>query len=167
VPCGSTAGNLNPFNLFAQSVTIPIAITVTSLGVFGNQLAGGMHTAMALYGDASGAPSNIIAATTSLPIVDGANEIPVTFPVAVAAGTYWIAGEYSAAASICYDDSVTNLLDIVSISSYGSLPDPFLNADGVSLPRCRGQSSTPLLVSTSTSIQIRSGSRSRLSSATG
>jgi hypothetical protein len=38
---------------------------------------------------------------------------------------------------------------------------------GLSLPRYRGQSSTLLLVSTSTSIQIRSGSRSRLSSATG
>jgi len=37
----------------------------------------------------------------------------------------------------------------------------------LSLPRYRGQSSTLLLVSTSTSIQIRSGSRSRLSSATG
>jgi hypothetical protein len=38
---------------------------------------------------------------------------------------------------------------------------------GVSLPRCRGQSSTPLLASTSTSIQTQWGSRSRLSSAFG
>jgi hypothetical protein len=122
-------GELAPNTLFAQSVLVPASITVTSLGVVGNGAAGA-DGILALYSDVGGAPSVLLASTSSATINPGPNQIPVTSAVPISAGTYWIAGEYSAAASLCTDSSTSNTIDFVA-TSFGALPDPFGTASSI------------------------------------
>ena len=103
------------------------AITVTALGVFGNQTASGVQGIVALYSSSAGAPSTLLAFTSSTVIANGNNQIPVLTPTAIAAGTYWIVAEYSASAAICTDNSSANTVDFVT-ATYGALPNPFGSA---------------------------------------
>jgi hypothetical protein len=123
-PCGSTVGSFSPGDLLGQPVTVAEVVTVNALGVFGNQPASGVEGILALYSDLGGAPSALLAFTQSTDIVAGKNEIPLLTPTAVAAGAYWIVGQYSASASICTDNSTTNSVDFVAVT-YGALPNPF------------------------------------------
>jgi hypothetical protein len=130
-PCGILAGSLAASALYGQKVTIARDIMLTAFGVFGNQPAIGVHSSMALYGNsANGAPSGPVAFTGSLPIGAGDNELPVSPPVPVTAGTYWVVGQYDAVASICTDNVTTNLVDLVTPNLYGFLPNPFAETDG-------------------------------------
>jgi hypothetical protein len=125
-PC-NTEGGLNVFaagHLLGQSITVSAEIALLSLGVVG-QAATGAQGILALYSDVDGSPSALLAQTATTTINAGANVIPVTSPILVVAGNYWIVGEYSAAASLCVDSSTTNMLDAVAIPSYGTVPATF------------------------------------------
>jgi hypothetical protein len=126
-------GNVAPFStcatggfqtgyLVATQVTFPSPITLTALGTFA--VSGGPHAVLALYASSGGAPGALVAFTASTTLGTGVNEIPVAQKVAVAAGTYWLAGEYDAVASICGDSASTNLLDYIPVT-YGSVPNPW------------------------------------------
>jgi hypothetical protein len=122
-------GEFAPNTVFAQSVAIPASITVTSLGVVGNGSAGA-DGILALYSDAGGAPSSLLAATGSAAISLGPNQIPVISPVTISAGTYWIAGEFNASVSLCTDSSTSNTIDFVT-TSFGAPPNPFGTASSI------------------------------------
>lgn len=105
-------------------MTISQNVTVTSLGVVG-QAATGAQGILALYSNSGGAPGTLVAQTASTTINAGANQIPVTSAVPVAAGTYWILAEYNATAAICIDNAKTNLLEYTTVTTYGVLPTTF------------------------------------------
>jgi hypothetical protein len=124
-PCGNTVTFLNAHLLAAQPFTVSADITVLSLGVVANQPTSGLRGVLALYSDASGAPSTLKASTASSTIVAGRNEIPVVTTTTVSPGTYWIAGEFQADASICADNSTNNPVSYIMLPSYPVLPNPF------------------------------------------
>jgi hypothetical protein len=128
--CGTIAGNLAANVLYAQPLTIPTATTLTAFGVFGNAPLPGINGIMALYADGNGAPSAPVAFSENTAIVAGNNTLPVTPPMAVPAGAYWIAGQFDVDASICSDNAATNQIDAVSVFPYGLLPSPFRDTDG-------------------------------------
>jgi hypothetical protein len=105
-------------------VSLTSSVTVTGLGVFGNSPTSGLHSIMALYSNVNGAPSALIASTGSTSIGAGNNVLPVSPPVLVPEGSYWIAAEYSAAASDCTDAATTNVIAL-TFTSFGTLPSPF------------------------------------------
>jgi hypothetical protein len=128
-PCSSKL-NFGILELYAEPVTVSNAVTVTALGVFGNQPAPGVQSAMALYSDVGGVPSARLTYTGPQAIGGGDNEIPVAAAVTVPAGIYWIAAEYNAPASICTDDSSCSEVDDVGIPLFGSFPAQFASSDG-------------------------------------
>jgi hypothetical protein len=129
-PCGIIAGNLAANILYAQPLIIPAAMKLTAFGVFGNQPVAAVNGIMALYADGNGAPSAPVAFSDNTAIVAGNNALAVTPPMAVSAGSYWIAGEFDADASICSDNAATNQIDFVSVFPYGLTPNPFRDTDG-------------------------------------
>jgi hypothetical protein len=106
-----------------QQISISTAITVTALGVIGDT--GGASGILALYDNSGsgGKPGVLQAQTGSTAIAAGKNTIGVT-PKAIAAGTYWIMGEYNATCSICVDTSSSNTLDYAT-ESYDTVPATF------------------------------------------
>jgi hypothetical protein len=124
-PCGSSVGSLAANELYAQQISLSSSITLTAFGQFGNAPTSGVQSIMALYNAGTSGPTTPVAYSGSVTILAGNNELPVSPSVAVSAGTYWIVGEYSAIASICTDNGSSNLVDLVSVSLYGSLPNPF------------------------------------------
>jgi hypothetical protein len=123
-PCGSSVTIINAGLYLAQKVTFTASTTVTALGVWGNAPAGGLTGFLALYADSGGQPGSLQTYTNSAAIVAGDNRFPVLNAVTLPANTYWIAGEYSAAASICADNSTTNPIDYVTVT-YPTIPNPF------------------------------------------
>jgi hypothetical protein len=122
--CGGAVGPFGAGILWGEPITISTPITVTTLGLFANNPAVGVHAILALYTDSAGAPSRLKTYTASTAITNGDNALPVLSAVSVPAGTYWIAGEYDASASICTDVNTQNLQAYVSVT-YGTVPDPF------------------------------------------
>jgi hypothetical protein len=117
-----TASTHWPGYLLGSPLIIPRPSTLTHLGVIAKS--SGPQGVLALYGDRSGAPDRLLAATppTSLPL--GAMEIPVS-PVPLAPGTYWIMGGYDAEASIGLDESDPGApVQYFEFSFSSPLPDP-------------------------------------------
>jgi hypothetical protein len=108
----------------AESFSITKSVLVLALGAIGNQPTAGLHGAFGLYADSGGAPSSRLAYTGAGSIVAGRNEIAVTTPVMLSPGTYWIGGEFDHDASICADNSSTNVLEYVPIT-FPTVPDSF------------------------------------------
>jgi len=115
LPSGVTYGNATEFSgasqhtpgyLLGGSITVPQDSTLTYLGVIAKS--GGPHVILALYSDAAGEPDRLVASTPATAMTVGAMEIPVT-PTPLAAGSYWIMGEYDGAASIGIDESDPNV----------------------------------------------------------
>jgi hypothetical protein len=123
-PCGGSFSGVSSDYLFGESITIPATITVTALGLFGNNPAAGVHGVMALYGDSGGAPSGLKTDTSSTAIANGNNLIPVLSQVSVGPGTYWIFAEFDSLAAICSDSSTSNQWDYIPVT-YGSAPNLF------------------------------------------
>jgi hypothetical protein len=97
---------------------------LTSLGVVGEATGG--DAILALYTDVAGVPSALVAETTTTgtPLEAGNNQILVTSPVAVAAGSYWIMGEYNTTVSLCVDSVTTNTDDFTAVT-FGTVPSSF------------------------------------------
>jgi hypothetical protein len=110
-------------NLLGELISVPTNMTLTALGVVMN--AANIHVIMALYTNAGGAPGTVIASTASTTTVVGKMEMPVT-NVGLAAGTYWIMGEYDTTVTATLTDDFCNCnsIDYVSIT-YPSVPYSF------------------------------------------
>ena len=132
VPSGVTYGNATEFPgasahspdfLLGVPVVVPQSSMLTHLCVIAKS--GGPDVVLALYSDAGGWPDTLVADTSATPMTVGTMELPVT-PTAVAPGTYWIMGVYSADASIGVDESDPSAPDRYTDDPFGSpLPDPF------------------------------------------
>ncbi len=83
---------------FGETISVSTSITVTKLGALITN-ANGAKATLALYTDVSGSPSALVVQTASTTIQNGTNEIslPATH---VAAGTYWLMAEYTAAVAV-------------------------------------------------------------------
>jgi hypothetical protein len=76
--------------------------------VIGNP--GNVQAIMALYANGAGAPTTLLAQTSSSPIVPGPNVLPLTsvFTTPAVTTTYWLAAEFNANVSVCEDTSSSN-----------------------------------------------------------
>jgi hypothetical protein len=85
-PLGGIANNSGNY-LFGMSISVPMPITVTALGVITNATGG--QFVMGLYSDTSGNPGSLVVAAAPASATNGVQEFPVT-PVAIVAGSYWM-----------------------------------------------------------------------------
>jgi hypothetical protein len=114
----------SPGYLLGGPVTVPVASTVTHLGVIGKQA--GPNAMLALYSsDSQGRPHRLLAATPAVSLEVGPMEVAVT-PQALAAGTYWLVGTFDADASIGIDETDPMAPVRYVNQQFGAgLPDPF------------------------------------------
>ena len=116
-----------PGNLLAIPVTVTEAFTLTELAVSFTTVD---HTGrLALYEDLAGVPSALVAGTGVVTMVAGANVVPVTGPVSIAPGDYWLAYVLDGP-PIAYIDTVSRPASTgwyfrSAVSASGPLPDPF------------------------------------------
>lgn len=71
-------------------VTLTQPGTLVNLSVYLGAAAPGSHVAAALYTQSDGAPGSLLAATGAVPANSGWNTLPVSSPVSLAAGQYWL-----------------------------------------------------------------------------
>jgi hypothetical protein len=121
LPLTCATGGIDGNVLFGARFVIPAPITLTALGVI--TFASGSSAILGLYADNGSGPGALIAHTAPTALASGVNEIPVAPSAMVAAGTYWIAGEYSGIASVCIDGT-SSAADYASVA-FGSLPNPW------------------------------------------
>jgi hypothetical protein len=76
---------------------------------------------MALYSDTSGSPGALVAYTDVFTTAVGANEVSLSTPVSLPAGTYWITAVYSGTTYIYYGSTASTTIRYTA-SSYGSAP---------------------------------------------
>jgi hypothetical protein len=119
----STNEIINTGFIAGQSIDVVTAVTVTDLGVIGSpSMPAGVHGILALYTSVGGDPSTLVAQTASTAIAAANNAIPVTSPVAIPAGSYFVMAEYDAIADVCTDSATSNKFYYASIASYGTVP---------------------------------------------
>lgn len=90
--------------MYAQRVQTPAAAILMKLA-FLVDITGG-SARLALYGDAAGAPGALIASTAQAQVAL-VTEIAVATPTQLPAGTYWIVGDFEAAAHVRSDTTRT------------------------------------------------------------
>ena len=127
-PSITTVGNASgqPFSkgyLLGQSFVTTSSFTLTKLAV--NAIEPGPSVVLALYADSAGTPGSLVASTAAASVVSGANELPVTSPVVLPAGTYWTVAEYSADATIANGNDGTTVIAFTAHTFGDPLPDPF------------------------------------------
>jgi hypothetical protein len=111
---------ISPNYLFGQSVQIPQDCFLMKLGVIST--GGGYNARLALYRDAAGAPTELVAGMTT---AEGVGNGAVTFaipPTAIAAGTYWILINPSSAAPVNQSTSVNSPHAAVPLATTAPLP---------------------------------------------
>ncbi len=121
---GST-GSAAAGYLLGWAVTVPSDTTLYGMGaVLGSS---GASMRMALYTNSSSTPGTLVAYTDTATTTSGANEIDLTSPVELSAGTYWIMANYGALTTLYYGSTSTVTLryrtyDVSSTppSSFGS-----------------------------------------------
>ncbi|MBX3219213.1 MAG: hypothetical protein KF795_01760 [Labilithrix sp.] len=128
-PSITTEGNPSgqPFAngyLLGHSIVTTSSFTLTRLAV--NALDPGPSVVLALYADSAGAPGALVTSTATATLVSGRNELPVTSPVVLPAGTYWIAATYSADAKIANGNDNATMTAFTAHTFGDPLPDPFL-----------------------------------------
>jgi hypothetical protein len=115
-------GNSQPFTkvqmfepdlLMGIQVSIPAAGVLSALGVVPDPSQFGGHIQMALYSDSGGVPSSLVAFTAVAPIA-GASAIPVTAPVWVEAGSYWVMAIYDTFVNALVSSTATTTAYYVS-----------------------------------------------------
>jgi hypothetical protein len=107
--------------LFLEPISVLEPMTVTALGV---QVTPGStsNAILALY-SSSGGPATRLAYTASTAVNAGPNAIEVTAPVSIAAGTYWVGGDFSQSSIPCSDSSASNTVEGNFLTlTYGTVP---------------------------------------------
>jgi hypothetical protein len=110
-----------------QLVTIPATTMVTGLGMIGNP--GGGNAIMALYADAGGMPTLLLAQSEQATIGNGVNVLPMS-PLSLSAGSYWLMAEFSATSTLCNDGGTSNTLIFGSATFGSALPLNFQSVPG-------------------------------------
>lgn len=119
----SDSSSHSPNYLLGSRITLPNAATLTHLAVITK--GAGPSMKLALYGDASGNPSTLLASTPSTPMVLGTMEIAVA-NVFLPAGDYWFMAVFDQSASIGYDMSDPNaVVKYMSLTFSQPLPTVF------------------------------------------
>jgi hypothetical protein len=119
----SPAQMVHPGFIGGEAVSVSAAVTLTALGVIGSpSMPSGVSGILLLYTSVDNLPSAIVARTASTALPHGNSEIPVTAPVPLAPGTYWIMAEYQSTADVCIDSATSNTFVYASIPSYGTVP---------------------------------------------
>jgi hypothetical protein len=124
----SGAVTANTGYLFGETISVPTAITATKLGAILTNAASAKAT-LALYSDVSGSPSALVVQTASTSIENGANEVAVT-STHLAAATYWLMAEYSAAVEIEVSSCDNCQVVATSSASYGPFPSKLTATNG-------------------------------------
>jgi len=122
-PGGS--GNLPPSFLFAVSIQVTAPITVKRIGFHAR--AASMGVRMAIYTDQAGAPYTWKASALSGTVAAGRNELginvpPLSMPVTLPAGTYWIVSSFQAMTQV--PQGATTTVRLVSPWSPWNQPFP-------------------------------------------
>jgi hypothetical protein len=87
---GTLADRDNGNLVCVQSASLSLSATITSLSFYVRTIGGSL--VLGLYSDASGAPGSLLASTAVFtPSSTGWNMQPVTKPIALMAGNYWLA----------------------------------------------------------------------------
>ncbi|HND30804.1 MAG TPA: hypothetical protein PLA94_12425, partial [Myxococcota bacterium] len=105
--------------LLGPSITVTSATTLYRFGALLNTA--GNSARMALYTDVSGSPSTLVAYSDVFTTAVGVNEVALSTPVSLPAGTYWIMGVYSATTYVYYGSSSTASIRYKAYS-YSSTP---------------------------------------------
>jgi hypothetical protein len=123
----NTTSYYEPNFLLGRRITIARPATVTAMGVISREEDGG-NFRLALYRDANGEPGELVVATTPAKLKVGSQEVAVT-PTPVAAGDYWMMGNYEVATYVAVNDFATptsdHLVKYRALPFGNALPDPF------------------------------------------
>jgi hypothetical protein len=103
------------------SVTVPI--TVTALGLFADTVSGFGRLALYASDPSTKNAATLQVATSSFMMGAGKNEIGVS-PTPIAAGTYWLLGEFSAQVEISADTTVSLPYEYYP-TSFGNIPTTY------------------------------------------
>ncbi|HND00170.1 MAG TPA: hypothetical protein PKW90_28840, partial [Myxococcota bacterium] len=112
-------GSAAPSYLLGPSITVTSATTLYRFGALLNTA--GNSARMALYTDVSGSPSTLVAYSDVFTTAVGVNEVALSTPVSLPAGTYWIMGIYSGTTYVYYGSSSTASIRYKAYS-YSSTP---------------------------------------------
>lgn len=107
------------------------AVTVTHLGMFGNNTGSGVI--MALYSDNNGVPANLLGYTTAQTVGAGNLDFPIT-PVEVAEGYYWIMAVFNNAQGLnnhtLMNTGLGNTVHYMDFNfASGTLPNPYTGTE--------------------------------------
>jgi hypothetical protein len=122
----TTAGSFTPNYLLGQAIVVPNAATLTKLAA--NSGGSGPTGRLALYTSVGGTPASLVAQTALFSVANGANEISIGAPVPLAAGTYWMVGDYSATAPIAMASAGSVTTKYIAYSYASAPPNPWAPA---------------------------------------
>jgi len=116
-------GSYTASQLCARPVSVTGTGTLLSAGII-TQTAG-VDVVMALYTDAAGAPFTLVATSNQATLNGGRLEIPTTTMPAIAPGAYWITVDFSGAATVFEDPTLTVTSYCASWPFGTSMPSTF------------------------------------------
>ena len=124
----TTADGGNANLLLAQSATLSQTATIQSMSFYVTAAAGKL--VLGIYQSLNGGPGQLLASTGAFTPIVGWNTQPVTSPVALAPGTYWLAYFPSDNGLSFVSASTADNASMESVTFSGSLPRKFTRADG-------------------------------------
>jgi hypothetical protein len=122
--------------VFAQKATVAADASLYDLGKYTGS-ANGSEWTMAIYSDSGGAPSTLVAETSTTTAAAAYQELEVTGgPVSLPAGDYWIAWQCSVASCKDHfsngvaDGATTNAVYYATYSAYPAWPSTWPSSTG-------------------------------------
>lgn len=118
---GTSSNPISNNYLLGLSIAVPADGHLKKVGLI---MSGAVSAQVAIYTDNAGNPGALVASIPGTALVAGVNEIPLSTPVALTAGTYWFMVNYNAVGS---PTSGTTSVTCKYISlAYGTAPpNPF------------------------------------------
>ena len=121
--------DLIPVYFAGFAVAVPQPIKVLKLGMNLHAANNNTNALMALYQPDSGGTLHLIAATAATPVVGGVNELPVTSPVSINSGPYWVFVEFSNQVTIYDNTNASAKVPFFYLGGQtfgvGNLPNPY------------------------------------------
>lgn len=116
-------GSFTANNLLGQTITTTTAGQLRKLG-FISATAGPMIK-IGIYTDSAGAPGTLIAQAPATIVAQGVNEIALTSPIALTAGTYWFLAIYDVTGAPYRDALTTRTIKYIAVPFGDALPITF------------------------------------------
>jgi hypothetical protein len=121
--------DLIPVYFAGFAVPVPQPIKVLKLGMNLHAALNNTNALLALYQPDAGGTLHLIAATAATAVVGGVNELAVTAPVSISAGTYWVFVEFSNQVTIYDNTNASAKVPFFYLGGQtfgvGNLPNPF------------------------------------------